>query len=159
MEDRINRHNTTGQSHKNMTGFIIIWIGQFFSMTGSFMTSFALAIWAWEKTGSAQAMALVGVFTYAPLIIVTPFVGGLVDRWNRKLVMMLSDICNNGICQRFSSFSMAGLFSIGVINGAKAALQPCERTHQHGGKCFKHHWSCAGWCANWFDWISGNLDY
>jgi MFS family permease len=56
------------------------------------MTSFALGIWAWEKTGSAQALALVGVFTYAPLIIVTPFVGVLVDRWNRKLVMMLSDL-------------------------------------------------------------------
>lgn len=56
------------------------------------MTSFALGIWAWEKTGSAQALALVGVFTYAPLIIVTPLVGVLVDRWNRKLVMMLSDL-------------------------------------------------------------------
>ena len=56
------------------------------------MTSFALGIWAWEKTGSAQALALVGVFTYAPLIIVTPMVGVLVDRWNRKLVMMLSDL-------------------------------------------------------------------
>ncbi len=33
-----------------------------------------------------------GVFTYAPLIIVTPLVGVLVDRWNRKLVMMLSDL-------------------------------------------------------------------
>jgi DHA3 family macrolide efflux protein-like MFS transporter len=61
-------------------------------MTGSFMTSFALGIWAWEKTGSAQALALVGVFTYAPLIIVTPFVGALVDRWNRKFVMMFSDM-------------------------------------------------------------------
>jgi len=56
------------------------------------MTSFALGIWVWEKTGSAQALALVGVFTYAPLIIATPLVGVLVDRWNRKLVMMLSDL-------------------------------------------------------------------
>ena len=63
-----------------------------FSMTGSFMTSFALGIWAWQETGSAQALALVGVFTYAPLIIITPLVGVLVDRWNRKLVMMLSDL-------------------------------------------------------------------
>lgn len=61
-------------------------------MTGSFMTSFALGIWAWQETGSAQALALVGVFTYAPLIIITPLVGVLVDRWNRKLVMMLSDL-------------------------------------------------------------------
>ena len=76
---------------KNLTAFVLIWLGQFVSIAGSFMTSFALGIWAWEKTGSAQALALVGVFTYAPLIIVTPLVGGLVDRWNRKLVMMLSD--------------------------------------------------------------------
>ncbi len=76
----------------NITAFVIIWLGQFVSMAGSFMTSFALGIWAWEKTGSAQALAMVGVFTYAPLIIVTPLVGALVDRWNRKLVMMLSDL-------------------------------------------------------------------
>lgn len=76
----------------DLTAFVIIWLGQFVSMAGSFMTSFALGIWAWEKTGSAQALAMVGVFTFAPLIIVTPFVGTLVDHWNRKLVMMLSDL-------------------------------------------------------------------
>jgi len=92
MEERSERHSATEQDKTKLSGFIIIWIGQFFSMTGSFMTSFAMGIWAWEKTGSAQALALVGVFTYAPLIIVTPFVGVLVDRWNRKLVMMLSDL-------------------------------------------------------------------
>lgn len=91
MGDHANLKSSSDTHPKNLTGFIIIWAGQFFSMTGSFMTSFALGIWAWEQTGSAQALAMVGVFTYAPLIIVTPLVGVLVDRWNRKLVMMLSD--------------------------------------------------------------------
>lgn len=85
-------HNIAEKRPKNIKAFVIIWVGQFLSMAGSFMTSFALGIWAWEKTGSAQALALVGVFTYAPLIIATPLVGVLVDRWNRKLVMMLSDL-------------------------------------------------------------------
>ena len=76
---------------EKFSAFILIWIGQFISMTGSYMTSFALGIWAWEKTGSAQALALVGVFTYAPLIVMTPLAGLLADRWNRKWVMMLSD--------------------------------------------------------------------
>ena len=80
------------QRPEKFTAFIMIWIGQFISMTGSYMTSFALGIWAWEKTGSAQALALVGVFTYAPLIVMTPLAGMLVDRWNRKWVMMLSDL-------------------------------------------------------------------
>lgn len=87
-----NRQQPINEKSHSLKGFITIWVGQFVSMTGSFMTSFALGIWAWQETGSAQALALVGVFTYAPLIIITPLVGVLVDRWNRKLVMMLSDL-------------------------------------------------------------------
>jgi MFS family permease len=92
MGNNSNYENESVKRPKNMTAFMVIWAGQFFSMTGSFMTSFALGIWAWEKTGSAQTLAMVGVFAYAPLIIITPLVGVLVDRWNRKLVMMLSDL-------------------------------------------------------------------
>jgi len=51
-----------------------------------------MGIWAWEKTGQATPLALVGFFSFAPLIIFTPIAGVLVDRWNRKLVMALSDI-------------------------------------------------------------------
>ena len=91
MGNNRNHTQSSKKDSKGLTGFVLIWVGQFFSMTGSYMTSFALGIWAWEQTGSAQALAMVTVFTYAPLIIVTPFVGVLVDRWNRKLVMMLSD--------------------------------------------------------------------
>lgn len=75
-----------------LKGFTIIWIGQVFSMIGSHMTHFAMGIWAWEKTGQATPLALVGFFTFLPLIVVTPFAGVLVDRWNRKWVMALSDI-------------------------------------------------------------------
>ncbi|MDY6845561.1 MAG: MFS transporter [Chloroflexota bacterium] len=77
---------------KGMHGFILIWAGQVFSMIGSQMTHFAMGIWAWEKTGQATPLALVGFFSFAPLIVFTPIAGVLVDRWNRKLVMALSDI-------------------------------------------------------------------
>ena len=59
------RQTPVDVSSKSLKGFIVIWAGQFFSMTGSFMTSFALGIWAWQETGSAQALAMVGVFTFA----------------------------------------------------------------------------------------------
>ena len=75
-----------------MGTFIFIWIGQTISMLGSGMTQFALTIWAYETTGSATALALVGFFSYAPTVIISPLAGALVDRWNRKLVMMLSDL-------------------------------------------------------------------
>ncbi len=75
-----------------MRGFTVVWIGQLVSLLGTGMTRFALTIWAWQVTGEATALALVGFFTFAPTVLMSPFAGALVDRWNRKLVMMLSDL-------------------------------------------------------------------
>ncbi len=77
---------------KGMRAFILVWIGQLFSMIGSQMTHFAMGIWAWDTTGQATPLAMVGFFSLAPLIVFSPIAGVLVDRWNRKLVMALSDI-------------------------------------------------------------------
>jgi MFS transporter, DHA3 family, macrolide efflux protein len=76
----------------NITVFVIIWLRQFVSMAGSFILSFALDIWVWQKIRSTQALAQVGILTRAPLIIVIPLVDTLVDRWDRKLMMMLSNL-------------------------------------------------------------------
>jgi len=75
-----------------MRAFVIIWLGQLVSMLGTGMTRFALTIWAWQITGSATALALVGVFSFAPVVLFSPIAGALVDRWPRKLVMMASDL-------------------------------------------------------------------
>ena len=56
------------------------------------MSRFALTIWAFQITGEATALALVGFFSFAPSIVISPIAGALVDRWNRKLVMMISDL-------------------------------------------------------------------
>ncbi|MCU0480518.1 MAG: MFS transporter [Anaerolineae bacterium] len=75
-----------------MRAFILIWIGQVVSLLGSAMTGFALSIWAWDLTGEATALALVGFFNFMPIVLFSPIAGALVDRWNRKLVMMISDL-------------------------------------------------------------------
>jgi DHA3 family macrolide efflux protein-like MFS transporter len=75
-----------------MLAFTIIWIGQMFSLLGTAMTQFALTIWAWELTGQATALALVGFFGLAPLVLVSPLAGAIVDRYDRKKVMMLADL-------------------------------------------------------------------
>ena len=72
--------------------FSILWFGQFISLLGSGMSAFALTIWAWQITGEATALALVGFFSFAPTVLLSPIAGALVDRWNRKLVMILSDL-------------------------------------------------------------------
>ena len=49
-----------------MLAFTLIWIGQMLSLLGTSMTGFALTIWAWELTGQATALALVGFFSFPP---------------------------------------------------------------------------------------------
>jgi MFS family permease len=75
-----------------LPAFTVVAVGQFFSILGTSMTGVALLIWAWRLTGSATALALIGFFGFGPMVLFSPFAGALVDRWNRKLVMMLSDM-------------------------------------------------------------------
>jgi MFS transporter, DHA3 family, macrolide efflux protein len=80
-----------------MFAFSIVWIGQAVSLLGTSMTNFALTIWAYQMTGSATALALVGFFYVTPLLIVSPFAGAIVDRSNRKFMMMLSDLASGSV--------------------------------------------------------------
>jgi predicted MFS family arabinose efflux permease len=73
-------------------GFLVVWVGQVLSMVGSAMTAFALSIWAYQKTGLATSLALVDFFFVGTTMAMTPLAGVWVDRWNRKLTMVLSDL-------------------------------------------------------------------
>jgi len=75
-----------------MVAFTTVWIGQVVSLLGTAMSNFALTLWAYEVTGKATPLALVGFFFVTPMVVLGPFVGVLVDRSNRKLMMMLSDL-------------------------------------------------------------------
>ena len=75
-----------------MTGFVVICLGQIVSVLASSMTGFALTIHVFEKTGSATALGLMGTSFLVPFLIVSPFAGAMVDRYNRKLMMMISDL-------------------------------------------------------------------
>jgi DHA3 family macrolide efflux protein-like MFS transporter len=75
-----------------MAAFWIVWAGQLVSLLGSGLTQFALTIWVFRETGQATQLALVGVFFMVPLLAMSPVVGVMVDRYDRKLMMMLSDL-------------------------------------------------------------------
>lgn len=77
---------------EGMTAFGIMSIGQLISMTGTGMTRFAITIFAWQLTGEVTTLALVGFFAFAPAVLLSPIAGAIVDRSNRKLVLMLSDL-------------------------------------------------------------------
>lgn len=82
----------TSSRPTGMRAFIFIMVGQVFSLLGTAMTNFGLTIWVYEKTGRATPLALVGFFFVTPLVILSPLAGVMIDRYNRKLMMMLSDL-------------------------------------------------------------------
>src|SRR4051794_5548365 len=75
-----------------MTGFSIVWIGQIVSVLASSMTAFGMTIWMYQKTESVTAMGLMQVFFITPFLLMSPIAGVMVDRYNRKLMMMVSDL-------------------------------------------------------------------
>jgi len=80
-----------------LKNFLFLWFGQSLSQIGSTMTGFAITIWAFESTGSALVLSISGVLIMAPRMIFGVLAGPLVDRANKKTVMILADI-GTGIC-------------------------------------------------------------
>lgn len=75
-----------------MAAFIVIWIGQLVSILASGMAGFGLSLWMYSQTESATAMGLMHVCYITPFLIMSPLAGVMVDRYNRKLMMILSDL-------------------------------------------------------------------
>jgi DHA3 family macrolide efflux protein-like MFS transporter len=71
--------------------FIAIWIGQLVSVVGSRLSTFALGIWVLRETKSTIDFSLIFVFAAIPALLLVPFAGALVDRWDRRRVMMVCD--------------------------------------------------------------------
>ena len=79
------------QTEKSMRTFWVIWFGQLVSILGSGLTSFALGVWIFERTGQATPFALVALFSTLPRVLLLPVAGSLADRFNRRRIMILSD--------------------------------------------------------------------
>ena len=76
---------------KNMSVFVVIWLGQTVSQIGSGLTGFAMGVWVYQTTGSALQFAMIALFSVLPRIVLSPLAGGLVDRWNRRWVLLIGD--------------------------------------------------------------------
>ena len=71
--------------------FGVIWLGQAGSLVGSSLAHFALVWWVTETTGSATILATASLVAMLPEVLLGPFAGALVDRWNRRRVMVVAD--------------------------------------------------------------------
>jgi MFS transporter, DHA3 family, macrolide efflux protein len=80
-----------------LRNFIVLWLGQLVSVIGSGMTSFALGIMTYQKTGSVGDLALVVLAFSLPAVLASPLAGAILDRFNRLWVLALSAL-GSGLC-------------------------------------------------------------
>ncbi len=82
---------TSGEMTSWKRNFFTIWGGQSFSLVGSALVQFALVWWLTVETGSATVLALGTLMGVLPQILIAPWAGAYVDRWNRRRTMIAAD--------------------------------------------------------------------
>ena len=93
------------------TPFFAIWTGQAFSLLGSQIVQFAIIWYLTEKTGSATVLATTTLIALLPGVFLSPFIGPLVDRWNRRRIMILADSFI-----ALATLVLAALFALGLVD-------------------------------------------
>ena len=89
--EQMNSHINGAQKEKWYLPFFTIWTGQSFSLLGSQLVQFALIWWLTKTTGSATVLAVASLIGLLPQVFLGPLAGALVDRWNRRVIMIAAD--------------------------------------------------------------------
>lgn len=112
-----------------LRNFVLLWLGQSISSLGTSMTSFAITIWAFERTGSALTLSISGMLIMAPKMLLGVFVGPLIDRMNKKAIILISDI-GAGVCTlilflllRADSLEIWHIYSLNFLSSVLASFQ------------------------------------
>ncbi|EKF86183.1 MFS transporter [Methanobacterium formicicum] len=97
MENEKTVNSTTSNVSTNKKGFLnlslfLLLQGQFISMMGDMIYEIALGFWVLAFTGSPALMGTLMATSLLPGVILSPFAGVVVDRSNRKRLMILMDL-------------------------------------------------------------------
>jgi MFS family permease len=114
---------------QGMQGLFIIWLGQVVSGVAASVTSVALPIWIFSITGSGTAVGLLEFFFFGSYLIFTLFAGVLIDRYSRRMMMLVYDFLSLSTITVLLVIQSAGLLQVwhlyaaSVIQGIGFAFQ------------------------------------
>jgi MFS family permease len=95
-----------------MKGLIIIWLGQIISGIASSIMAVALPIWIFGLTGSGTAVGLLEFFFFGSYLLFTLFAGVLIDRYNRKMMMLVYDFLSLSAMAILLVLQTAGILDV-----------------------------------------------
>jgi len=108
--------------------FFLLWQGQLVSMLGDILYMIALDFWILDITGSTGLMGFLSALTMLPRIVLGPFAGVFVDKWNRRNIIVLTDFIRGivitfvGIAGIFGFIQVWMVFIVGIISGLCSAF-------------------------------------
>ncbi|MCG6493855.1 non-ribosomal peptide synthetase/MFS transporter [Kitasatospora sp. A2-31] len=88
----------------DLSTFAKVAIGQFVSMIGTSLSTFALGVWVYQRTGSAFDFAMISVVAVLPAVLLLPIAGAVADRVDRRRIMIVTD-----------TVAAAGMLSLGLL--------------------------------------------
>lgn len=108
--------------------FFLLWQGQLVSVLGDILYMFALEFWIYDITGSSALMGLLSTLTILPRVILGPFAGVFVDKWDKKKIIVLTDFIRGVFVTIIGAAAIMGfievwmVFAVGIISGICAAF-------------------------------------
>ncbi|MGE5642037.1 MAG: MFS transporter [Byssovorax cruenta] len=112
-----------------MRGLLVIWLGQLVSGIASSITAVALPIWIFSLTGSGTAVGLLEFFFFGSYLLFALFAGVLIDRYNRKMMMLVYDFLSLSAIAVLLVIQTAGrlevwhLYLAAIVQGLGFAFQ------------------------------------
>jgi len=93
------KNNSNGQLNAKVIfralryrNFRLFFIGQGTSLVGTWMQAMAMSWLVYRMTNSAWLLGMVGFFTQIPTFFLTPFAGVLADRWDRRRILIITQV-------------------------------------------------------------------
>ncbi|HSU14488.1 MFS transporter [Longimicrobium sp.] len=100
------------QSLGELRPFLIVWAGQLVSALGSGLTAFAVAVVVYQRTGSAEAFGLLMFAWIFPALVLSPVAGALVDRWDRRRLLIVADTGSGLLTLATAALVLNGHFEV-----------------------------------------------
>lgn len=119
----------SGSPSRISHAFWALWTGHALSLFGSMLVQFALVWWIARTTDSATALSIATLLALLPGILLGPAIGALVDRWDRRVIMLAADGGMAGITLGLAILALMGTFDLGPVYGAMFLRSLLETFH------------------------------
>lgn len=101
----------TPANQTTFRSYLFFWSGQLVSLLGSSISQFVIIWWITLETESTLFLSIAAFLGLAPMVLLSPFTGVFVDRWNRKTLIGVADFL-----QAITTVGLIFLFSLGSIS-------------------------------------------